>query len=206
MALYSTNVSEAKKVSREKTTKEPAPKEPAPKKERSEKQIAAFEKAKETRKRKRDEAELLSKLAAKEEAERLSREETEKEAKVKAVEDAALAASKQAKKEAAKQKRLQKQLATPPDSTESTSPTQEVKLTEPSEAKEEPPSWFKKYISGVKLEENHHATPPVAKKVVKQNAEIEATNQWSQGVVRDRVNNEVNQHLHRLYSQIFSGR
>lgn len=200
MALYATNVSDAKKVTKEKT-----PKEPAPKKERSEKQIAAFEKAKETRKRKRDEAELLSKLAAEEEIAKLAREDAEKEAQVKALaeRDAAEAAAKQAKKEAAKQKRLQKQLATPPESTESTSPAKEVTVSEPSVSKEEPPSWFKKYISGVKLEENHHATPPIAKKVVKQNAEVEAANQWQQGVVRDRVNNEVNQHMHRLYSQIF---
>jgi len=73
---------------------------------------------------------------------------------------------------------------------------------------EEPPSWFKSYLHDEAKRRN--ADKPKAERaksaVVKNEADIKAHEKWSDGLVRDRVNNEVNSHMGRLYSQIYGRR
>lgn len=75
-------------------------------------------------------------------------------------------------------------------------------------AVEEPPTWFKSYLHDEAKRRN--ADKPKAERaksaVVKNEADIKAHEKWSDGLVRDRVNNEVNSHMGRLYSQIYGRR
>jgi hypothetical protein len=68
----------------------------------------------------------------------------------------------------------------------------------------EPPAWFKKYVAGVKNEESLHRTSKKPKKEVAKEANQVATEQWGNGLVRDRVRNEVDQHMSRMYQMIFN--
>jgi hypothetical protein len=43
-------------------------------------------------------------------------------------------------------------------------------------------------------------------KQVKQAAKDVAQESWNNGLTRDRVNNEVDNHMNRMYSQIFASR
>lgn len=75
----------------------------------------------------------------------------------------------------------------------------------PTEKKDmEPPAWFKKYVTGVKNEESQHRSPKKAKRVIAKEANQVATEQWGNGLVRDRVRNEVDQHMSRMYQMIFN--
>jgi hypothetical protein len=65
---------------------------------------------------------------------------------------------------------------------------------------EDPPKWFQKYLEGVKREQDQKK--PV--KQIQQEAEVEAKSKWENGMVRDRVRNEVDSHMNRMYSMIFN--
>lgn len=65
---------------------------------------------------------------------------------------------------------------------------------------EDPPKWFQKYLEGVKREQDQKK--PV--KQIQQEAEVEAKTRWENGMVRDRVRNEVDSHMNRMYSMIFN--
>jgi hypothetical protein len=67
-----------------------------------------------------------------------------------------------------------------------------------------PPIWFEKYIQGVKKEEALAKTEKVPAKVVKQEAQEVAQKSWDNGLTRDRVSNEVDNHMTRMYSMIFN--
>jgi hypothetical protein len=69
---------------------------------------------------------------------------------------------------------------------------------------DEPPPWFKKYVAGVKNEESLHRSPKKPKKEIAKEANQVATEQWGNGLVRDRVRNEVDQHMSRMYQMIFN--
>lgn len=174
------------------------------------KKLAAAEKRKATIERK--------KQLALENKEKQQADDLEKQ---KALEDAW--AKKQEKLRIAREKRKAKKEAVPPTITPPPSdvsvvhesPKQEKRKIEPQEKpvkkikidqENEPPVWFSKYLEGVKQEENLQAHSPKAKRVIKKEAVKESKEQWSQGIVRDRINNEVNSHLHRMYSQIFGRR
>ena len=186
---------------------------------------------KELAKQKRQEKARLKKearekeeLELKAQQEQVQKELEAKEAELKAAEEALLA-----KKEAQKEKRrlarqAKKQLATPPESvTENeTAPPMEKtkrirKRKEPtmdeqvdsaveklSQTDEEPPAWFKKYVAGVKNEERMHQEPKKPKKEVAREANEVAQQQWGNGLVRDRVRNEVDKHMGRMYQMIFN--
>ncbi|MEG3883811.1 hypothetical protein QT971_06325 [Microcoleus sp. herbarium19] len=62
---------------------------------------------------------------------------------------------------------------------------------------EEPPKWFEKYVQGVKREQE-------GKKPTPQETKVEAKTKWDNGLVRDRVRNEVDSHMNRMYSMIFN--
>ena len=77
-------------------------------------------------------------------------------------------------------------------------------LTKATSTEEEPPAWFRKYVTGVKNEESQHRAPKKPKKQVVKEANQVATEQWGNGLVRDRVRNEVDQHMSRMYQMIFN--
>lgn len=179
---------------------------PAPKREMSEARKAALEKAKETRKRKREEA-----LAAKQAEDEAIRA---KEAEIKAKEEEIAR-----KKEEAKEKRRLKREAKKQEQTPPTSEPAESSVTESSEPVEPapkkkrvkvvrdesiPPPWFQKYVEGVKKEEAKVSSTP--KKQVTEEARQVAQHAWDDGLTRDRVQNEVDGHMSRMYSMIFHNR
>lgn len=67
---------------------------------------------------------------------------------------------------------------------------------------EEPPTWFSRYIEGVKREQSIGEKKPV--KQIQQEAQQEAKTKWENGIVRDRVQNEMDSHMNRMYGMIFS--
>jgi len=69
-----------------------------------------------------------------------------------------------------------------------------------------PPLWFEKYIQAVKKEEALVKQEKVPAKVVKKEATDVAQKSWEDGLTRDRVSNEVDNHMNRMYSMIFSRR
>lgn len=67
----------------------------------------------------------------------------------------------------------------------------------------EPPAWFNKYVESVKKEQAQMLEIKVPQKQVKQEAQEAATKSWNDGLTRDRVSNEVDNHMSRMYSMIF---
>jgi hypothetical protein len=172
-----------------------------PKKELTEKQKAALAKAQETRKRKKEEA-LLAK----------QKEETE--AREKQIEEIQRQQNLNAKKEAAKEKRrLAKEKRKAESEIEKEIETEVknlVKTPKPKKARvvhgDNPPAWFEKYIEGVKREQAHSTSEKKPVKQIQQEAQEEAKTKWDNGLVRDRLQNEVNGHMNRMYSMIFGSR
>ena len=68
----------------------------------------------------------------------------------------------------------------------------------------EPPQWFNKYVESVKKEEAALKTEKTPSKQIKHEAQEHAQKSWNDGLTRDRVTHEVDNHMSRLYSQIFA--
>ena len=96
-------------------------------------------------------------------------------------------------------------------------PIAEVKVEEPKEEPKkkpraprkkrdpaEAPIWFAKYIEGVKKEQSALKNEKVPAKKVKEEAQEVASKSWNHGLTRNRVQNEVDGHMSRMYSMIFS--
>jgi hypothetical protein len=160
-----------------------------PKKQPTEKQLAALAKAQESRKRKREEAEK-----AKQELLDVEKQKEEK---------------KKEASEKRKAKKMQK-LATPPPSLdeEIDRAVEElnVKPTITKRDDNEPPLWFKQYVSGVKKEEAKISREKKPKKQIQQEAVEVAQKNWNDAFTRDRVRNEVDSHMSRMYQMMFAGR
>lgn len=178
---------------------EPTP-EPKPKKEMTEKQKAALIKAQETRKRKKEEALLL-------------KQKQEEEEQAKCQEEIQRQQNLTAKKEAAKEKRrIAKEKRKADDLTEEIDKEVKnlLKTPKPKKARvvrsDDPPAWFQKYIEGVKREQAHSTSEKKPVKQIQQEAHEEAKTKWDNGLVRDRLQNEVNGHMNRMYSMIFGSR
>lgn len=85
-----------------------------------------------------------------------------------------------------------------------------VKVTPPPSPKKKkvfrdptvPPLWFEKYIQGVKKEEAMAKEKKVPAKLVKQEATDTAQKSWDDGLTRDRVTNEVDNHMNRMYCNL----
>ena len=216
MTLYSADVLDmAKPVSKKGKGKqkeiEAAPLEPIeptkPVKEKrpaTEKQLAALAKAQETRKRKREEAEAQKQAAAKEEQDKIEKETLAKKA---------LEEKKLAQKEKRKLKKLEKagpitDAPTPPPTAASEQSMEEVIDREVKKFKKEdtPPAWFKQYVAGVKKEEAKISRDKKPNKQIRKEAQEVAHTQWADGFTRDRVQNEVDGHMSRMYQMMFSGR
>lgn len=173
-----------------------------PVKEVSEKRMAALAKAQETRKRKREEA--VAQKKAEEDA------IATKEAEIKAKQEEI-----NRKKEEMKEKRRLKREAvsqeTTPPVSENSSITEEPKVKKVRKPKiprddSVPPTWFQKYVEGVKQEEAKQSQMKVSRKQVEEDARQTATQQWQDGFTRDRVQNEVDGHMTRMYGMIFHNR
>lgn len=78
-----------------------------------------------------------------------------------------------------------------------------VKTIHDIEKESEPPVWFKKYIEGVQREKKMQAGEKVAKKQLKEEAEGLAQKSWEDGLTRDRVNDELDNHMSRMHRMIF---
>ena len=66
-----------------------------------------------------------------------------------------------------------------------------------------PPAWFERFVEGAKMEEAQISAEKKPLKQVKAEAKEVAHAHWGNGVTRDRVNNEMNSHMNRMYSMIF---
>ena len=203
MTLYSADVldiakpvpkkGKAKKTAEKETpveVNEPEVVEVAPtKKQPTEKQLAALAKAQESRKRKREEAEKAK--------QDLIDAEMQKEQK------------KLEAKEKRKAKKIQKLTTPPPSLDEEIDRAVEELSVKPTASKRddnEPPSWFKQYVSGVKKEEAKISSEKKPKKQIQQEAVEVAQKNWNDSFTRDRVRNEVDGHMSRMYQMMFAGR
>lgn len=69
---------------------------------------------------------------------------------------------------------------------------------------EQAPVWFEKYVEGVKKEQSLIKNEKVPAKKAKEEAQEVASKSWKHGLTRNRVQNEVDGHMTRMYSMIFS--
>lgn len=216
MVLYAADLDDivpTKKVDRKRkevSTEEAAEK---PKKVLSEKQIAALKKGQETRKAKKEQAEkekadqeaLKEKLLAAAPKKRVSKKsapptapptpvsepEPSPEPNPELSPEPSPSPSPKAK---TVRKKAQKENVVPEE-------TQPIKKRK----KQEPPTWFKEYVEGVQ-KEKAAAQGEVTKKqenIIKSEALRMAKKSWESGYTRDRVQNEVDNHMNRMYSMIF---
>lgn len=172
-------------------------KQEKPKRELTEKQKAAFEKARETRKRKREEA-LATKQAEEEEIKKKQDEIAAKEAEIAAKKEAAKEKrrlAREAKKNATVDEQIDQEVA---------KVTKKPRISKSTNTDHTPPAWFQKYVEGVKKEQARHEKEKKPVKQIQQEASQVAQTKWDDGFVRDRLRNEVDGHMNRMYSMIFS--
>ena len=177
------------------------------KKAPTEKQLAALAKAQESRKRKREEADAITSAAQKQEQERIAKETETKQKKEQ---------KKQEQKEKRLLKKTEKAPATPPPTEASSSNGEELSLEEAidhevkkmksSSNPSEPPVWFKQYVAGVKKEEAKISREKKPHKQIQKEAREVAQTSWDDGFTRDRLRNEVDGHMSRMYQMMFGGR
>lgn len=161
----------------------PEPESPTPQvseKPKSEKQLAAIEKRKETLRLKKEAVEAKEKEAM--EKERLKEEK------------------KAAANEKRRLRRLEKKTTSPAESpkdegTTSTMGVKEEKVAKTPKNPDDPPVWFKQYVKQAKKIEPS-----------KQEVHEKAEKTWADEISRDKLNNEVKAHNHKMYSMIFRDR
>lgn len=73
-------------------------------------------------------------------------------------------------------------------------------------ADHEPPKWFMNYVSNMKSFQNDVAEKKKPKRVLKNESDDYAKQQWKKPDLRQRVTDNVDSHLTKLYRQIFSNR
>ena len=108
-----------------------------------------------------------------------------------------------------KKKRVRKAAPVPeptPETTPEPTPEPPKKRVRKQAPKGEPPQWFQKYVEGVKKEEAVQKVEKVPAKQVKIEAQQAAQKSWDDGLTRDRVSNEVDNHMNRMYGMIFAKR
>lgn len=204
MVLYAADLIDFEKPKpiAEKTDK--LPEEPKVKKEMTEKQKAALLKAQETRKLKK-EAAAKEKLEQEELARKLQEAALKKPRKKAKVEEAVKVEEVKVEEKPKKQKKVK--VAEPvPEPTPEPVPEPKKRKRESKPKSNDPPEWFKKYVEGVQ-KEKAAAGGDVSKKqetIIKNEALKVAQKSWDSGFTRDRVQNEVDSHMNRMYSMIFS--
>lgn len=199
-SLYATKISDLAKPVSEKTVKE--------KKPRSEKQIAAFEKAREARKKTLDDKKSFEKPSEPTSPPKtISEPEVSDEVKVEnneeTVEENIIVSEEPAKP---KEKRQTKKRSAPKQE-EIVEKAEKIETNNYSkETEEEAPAWFKSYVVGVKEEQAKAGNDKRPKKQVRIEAKEVAQQQWQQPQTRERVQNTVNNHMQKMYSMIFPKR
>jgi len=68
----------------------------------------------------------------------------------------------------------------------------------------EPPKWFMNYITGMKNVQNEVSDKKKSKRVLKHEADDYAKQQWKKPDLRQKVTNNVDSHMAKMYRQIFS--
>ena len=68
------------------------------------------------------------------------------------------------------------------------------------------PQWFNKYVESVQKERQQLSETKVPAKQLKIESQEVAKKRWEDGLTRDRVHDEMNNHMGRMYKMIFSGR
>lgn len=172
--------------------------EPEAKRERkppTEKQLAARAKFAENRKKKLEE-QAAEKL-------RLESEVAEKQKAIEAKE-AEIAAKKQARAEKRKAMKEKEIDVAVEKAVEEVEPKpKKVKRTLKRD-ESVPPIWFEKFVESAKMEESKIAADKKPVKMIKEEAKAVAQVQWSDGYTRDRVNQQVDNHMSKLYGMIFT--
>lgn len=82
----------------------------------------------------------------------------------------------------------------------------QIKKRTPKNNKDDTPEWFKSYIMGVKEEQARMSVKKIPKKQVKFEADQEASEKWSEPVTRERVNRTVDNHMQSMYAMVFPNR
>jgi hypothetical protein len=209
MVLYAADLIDFEKPKpiTEKTDK--LPEEPKVKKEMTEKQKAALLKAQETRKLKK-EAAAKEKLEQEELARKLQEAALKKPRKKAKVEEPEVKVEEvKVEEKPKKQKKVKVAAPAPepaPEPTPEPTPEPKKRKRESKPKSNDPPEWFKKYVEGVQ-KEKAAAGGDVSKKqetIIKNEALKVAQKSWDSGFTRDRVQNEVDSHMNRMYSMIFS--
>ena len=77
---------------------------------------------------------------------------------------------------------------------------------EPNDGDNEPPKWFMNYVSGMKTFQNDVAEKKKPKRVLKTESDDYAKQQWKKPDLRQKVTDNVDSHLTKMYRQIFSNR
>ncbi len=85
-------------------------------------------------------------------------------------------------------------------------PTAPPPTPEPDVIDDEPPKWFMNYVSNMKTFQNEVAEKKKPKRVLKNESDDYAKQQWKKPDLRQRVTDSVDSHLTRMYRQIFSNR
>lgn len=204
MALYAADIESLakpvkktqgkKRKAEEGETPEVTPEPPA-KKPPTEKQLAARAKFAENRKRKLEET-AAEKL-------RLETEVADKQKEIEAKE----AAIAEKKKVRAEKRKASKEIDTAVDkAVEEVAEEPKPKKVKRTLKRDEsvPPVWFEKFVESAKLEESKIAADKKPAKQVKEEAKAVAQAQWSDGYTKDRVNQQVDNHMSKLYGMIFA--
>ena len=135
---------------------------------------------------------------------RLETEVAEKQKEIEAKE-AAIAAKKQARAEKRKMKKDEVEIEKAVDKAveeEAPKPKKVKRILKRDESV--PPVWFEKFVESAKLEESKITADKKPAKQVKEEAKATAQAQWSDGYTRDRVNQQVDNHMSKLYGMIFA--
>lgn len=173
--------------------------EPEAKKEKkppTEKQLAARAKFAENRKKKLEE-QAAEKL-------RLEAEVAEKQKAIEAKE-AEIAAKKSARAEKRKMKKEEKEIDVAVEkAVEEVEPKPKKVRRTVKRDESVPPVWFEKFVESAKMEESKISAEKKPVKQVKEEAKAAAQAQWSDGYTRDRVNQQVDNHMTKLYGMIFA--
>jgi len=202
MVLYSADISNlAKPVKSVKNTKEPSEKKRVRKRKEPLKPVKAEEKAEEKVEEKVEEIEEPKLTVPKKKyvAKKPKAPVPDVAPEPVPVETPVAVEEPQEPQEPKKRKRAKKEVVqlTPPPS-----PKKKKVFRDPTV----PPLWFKKYMEGVSKEKAALKEEKVPAKTVKKEAEEAAQKSWDDGLTRDRVTNEVDNHMNRMYSMIFSRR
>lgn len=194
-SLYATKISDLGKPVSEKIPKE--------KKPRSEKQIAAFEKAKEARKKTLESKKSFEKPVEEPASppKTVSEPEVSDEVKIE-VEKGQDKVDGNEEPPKPKEKSQTKKRSAPKNEVVD----QSEKIEKVVQTEEEAPTWFKSYVIGVKEEQAKASNDKRPKKQVRLEAKEVAQQQWQQPQTRERVQNTVNNHMQKMYSMIFPNR